>query len=113
MSWSGLGLLRQEVEAAQHLRFKVFYEECNAVPSPEMLASRRDFDPYDDVADHLVVVDESIADPEQRIVGTYRMLHQEAADRHGHFYTSAEYDISSLTGSDAFAAGTGPLLCSC
>ncbi len=92
---------RQEIEAAQHLRYKVFYEEYKAVPTPEMAASRRDADAYDDIADHLIVVDESIADPEQRIVGTYRLLRQESAKKFGQFYTSGEYDISSLTGSDA------------
>ncbi len=92
---------RQEIEAAQHLRYKVFYEEYKAVPTPEMQTLRRDFDAYDDVADHLVVVDESIADPDQRIVGTYRLLRQEAANRFGRFYTSGEYDISALTSTDA------------
>jgi putative hemolysin len=89
---------RREIEAAQHLRYKVFYEEYGAVPSPEMKAACRDFDAYDDVADHLVVVDQNKTDPDQRIVGTYRLLQQAAADRIGRFYTSDEYDISPLTG---------------
>jgi putative hemolysin len=94
----------QEIRAAQHLRYKVFYDEYRAIPSAEMVASKRDFDPYDEVADHLVVVDESIADPDQRIVGTYRLLRQEVAARFGRFYTSGEYDISPLMDTD------GPLL---
>lgn len=88
-----------EIEAAQHLRYRVFYEEYAATPSPEMARSRKDFDGYDEVADHLVVVDELIKDPRQRIVGTYRLLRQEAADKFGQFYTCSEYDITPLMNS--------------
>lgn len=59
-----------EVRAAQQLRYKVFYEEYAATPTEQMAAEKRDFDPYDDVADHLIVVDESIRDPQRQIVGT-------------------------------------------
>ena len=45
------------IEAAQRLRYRVFYEEMGAVPTPAMLASRIDADRFDAVADHLVVVD--------------------------------------------------------
>ena len=92
---------RGEVESAQHLRYKVFFEEYGAKPTPETLRERRDFDSFDDVADHLVVVDEAIADPRSRIVGTYRLLRKEAADKHGCFYTSGEYDIAPLLESEA------------
>ena len=36
-----------EVEAAQALRYRVFYEEMGAAPRPEVKASRRDFDEFD------------------------------------------------------------------
>ncbi len=88
-----------EIRAAQHLRYKVFYEEFGARPSPEISAQQRDFDDFDTVADHLVVVDERIPDPHQRIVGTYRLLRREVADRFGRFYTSSEYDIGPLLAS--------------
>lgn len=86
----------EEIRAAQHLRYRVFYEEYAAQPSEAMARERRDFDAYDDVTDHLVVVDESIPDPQQSIVGTYRLLRREEADKFGTFYTSSEYDISPL-----------------
>ena len=86
-----------EVDAAQHLRYKVFYEEFKAKATPEMAAQRRDFDIYDDVADHLIVIDESISDPRQKIVGTYRLMRREAVDKVGGFYTSGEFDIAPLT----------------
>lgn len=87
-----------EIRAAQHLRYKVFYEEYAATPTDEMAAEKRDFDAYDDVADHLVVVDESISDPRQRIVGTYRLLRREAVQKIGAFYSSSEYDLSPILG---------------
>lgn len=86
----------EEVEAAQRLRYRVFYEEYAAVPNEEMARARRDMDDFDKIADHLIVVDNSIPDPIDRIVGTYRLLRHEAADRHGCFYTSDEYDIAAL-----------------
>ena len=36
-----------EIEAAQALRYRVFYEELSAQPTPEMSALRRDFDSFD------------------------------------------------------------------
>src|SRR5688572_11135902 len=88
-----------EVEAAQRLRYKVFYEEYAATPNEEMARERRDMDDFNQVADHLVVIDNSVADPLDRIVGTYRLLRHDAADKHGRFYTSDEYDIGPLINS--------------
>ena len=85
-----------EVEASQRLRYKVFYEEYAAKPNEEMARERRDMDPFDKVADHLVVLDKSIEDPIDRIVGTYRLLRHDVANAHGRFYTSDEYDIGPL-----------------
>lgn len=85
-----------EVRASQRLRYRVFYEEFAAKPTAEMARERRDMDQYDDIADHLIVVDHSIADEQNRIVGTYRLLRREEADKFGQFYTSDEYDIGPL-----------------
>jgi len=51
-----------EVEAAQRLRYRVFYEEMSAAPSPAMRDSRRDFDKFDGFCDHMLVVDRSVFD---------------------------------------------------
>ncbi|MBV9692318.1 MAG: GNAT family N-acetyltransferase, partial [Alphaproteobacteria bacterium] len=45
-----------EVEAAQRLRYRVFYEEMAAIPTPAMREARRDFDRFDEFCDHLLVV---------------------------------------------------------
>ena len=43
----------EEVEAAQALRYRVFYEGMAATPTDEMAAVRRDFDSFDEYCDHL------------------------------------------------------------
>jgi len=87
-----------EVEQAQRLRYRVFYEEMSAVPSPAMRDSQRDFDRFDQVCDHLLVVDRSIHDDDGRpaVVGTYRLMRDADAARAGGFYTSSEYDIAPM-----------------
>ncbi len=87
-----------EVEQAQRLRFKVFYEEMSAVPSPQMRETGRDFDKYDDVCDHLLVVDRDAHDEDGQplVVGTYRLIRKKDADKVGGFYTSSEYDLTAM-----------------
>lgn len=87
----------QEIEAAQRLRYEVFYEEYGAHADKEMAASKRDFDEYDPYADHLVVIDNS--EKKEEIVGTYRMIQREGAMEVGQFYSSGEYDIDPLLNS--------------
>ena len=87
-----------EVEAAQRLRYRVFYEEMSALPSPAMRDARRDFDRFDEVCDHLLVVDRSQIedDGQPAVVATYRLMRDVDAQRVGGFYTSSEYDISPM-----------------
>lgn len=88
-----------EIEAAQRLRYQVFYEEYAAKPDAHMAATKLDIDDYDEFADHLVVIDQSGG--REQIIGTYRLLRQELADKYGKFYSSAEYDLERLINSDA------------
>ncbi len=83
-----------EIEAAQRLRYEVFYEEYGAKPSAEMEKHRLDVDEYDDFADHLVVIDKSSG--VEKIVGTYRLLERKGADKIGQFYSAGEYDLAPL-----------------
>jgi putative hemolysin len=85
-----------EIDAAQALRYRVFYEEMTAKPSPEMAAQRRDFDDFDTVCDHLLVLDRRRGEGPEGIVGTYRLIRRAAASRMGRFYSSAEYDIQPM-----------------
>lgn len=88
-----------EIEAAQRLRYKVFYEEFGAKPNEAMAREGRDFDEYDSLTDHIIVVDESHADINDQIVGTYRLLRQNRLPKDFQFYTSQEFDISMLLNS--------------
>jgi len=83
----------REVEEAQRLRYDIFYREMSAKPTPEMLATGRDFDEYDPICDHLLVVDH---DEGGKIVATYRLMQSEGAARSKGFYTAGEYDISAM-----------------
>ncbi len=91
-----------EIRRAQRLRYRVFYEEMSAVASGMTLLSRRDIDGYDAVCDHLLVIDHAATEakpfrkPRPKVVGTYRLLRQDSADRHFGFYTAGEYDNAPL-----------------
>lgn len=87
----------EEVDAAQALRYRVFYEEMAADPSPEMAARARDFDGFDTYCDHLLVIDHERGAGAGRVVGTYRLLRRSVAEAHGGFYSATEYDIRAIT----------------
>jgi len=96
-----LATTKRDVRQAQRLRFRVFYDEMAAAPSPTALFLRRDCDRYDAVCDHLLVLDHAVARTPLRatgpaIVGTYRLLRQEVAERRSGFYTAREYDVAPL-----------------
>lgn len=85
----------KEIKSAQKLRYKIFYEEMHAKPDWRMRMTKRDIDNYDIFCDHLLVIDHD-RPKAKRIVGTYRLLRQEVATAHNGFYSSGEYDLSSL-----------------
>jgi len=91
-----LAVTADELDAVQALRYRVFYGEMGARPDLETLASRRDRDQFDAVADHLLVVDHDLGESAENVVGTYRLIRQSAAARLGRFYSADEYDISIL-----------------
>jgi putative hemolysin len=85
-----------DIDAAQALRYRIFYERLGARPLPGMEQQRRDSDAFDPVCDHLLVLDHSRGSGLDAVVGTYRLIRRVAAARHGSFYSAAEYDISRL-----------------
>jgi putative hemolysin len=85
-----------EIDAVQALRWRVFYEEMGAEPTEAALASSRDVDAFDAVADHLLVVDHAIGPGPEGVVGTYRLIQQDAAEAIGRFYSDEEYDLAPL-----------------
>lgn len=88
----------REVKRAQKLRYKVFYEEMSAIPDLQTQMSRRDRDAFDAICDHLLVIDHGTRTKsgEAAIVGTYRLLRQDIADRYSGFYTANEFDLGPL-----------------
>ncbi|HTI01135.1 MAG TPA: GNAT family N-acyltransferase [Acidisoma sp.] len=94
----GLRIARtaEELDAAQALRYRVFYQELGAHPDATTEARHRDSDRYDAVADHLLVVDHDLGDGPDAVVGTYRLIRREAAETIGRFYSADEYDISLI-----------------
>lgn len=82
----------RDIDEALELRYRIFCEERGARSS----CSRPgvEADSYDGHCDHLVVVDHARAG--RPIVGTYRLLREEVADRIGGFYASGEYDLAPL-----------------
>ncbi len=85
-----------EVDAVQALRYRVFYEEMGARPDPVAARTRRDADAFDDVADHLLVMDHALGDGPDGVVGCYRLIREAAAAKLGRFYSADEYDITTM-----------------
>lgn len=85
-----------DLAASQALRYRVFYEEMAAAPTEEMRRLRRDFDHFDDICDHLLVIDQDRSNGAGCVVGTYRLLRRSVARQHGGFYSEQEYDVSAL-----------------
>ena len=91
----------REIHEAQRLRFKVFFEEMSGIAKTGAIVTRRDIDAYDAICDHLLVIDHDaprrpFRTSKPKVVGTYRLLRQEVADRHGGFYSAGEYDIAPV-----------------
>jgi putative hemolysin len=85
-----------EIEAAQALRYRTFYDEMKARPTPRMRQLERDVDPYDSVCDHLLIVDRERSIGTPCVVGTYRMMRKEAADGNAGFYSEGEFDLGPV-----------------
>ncbi|SMH35779.1 GNAT family N-acetyltransferase [Mesorhizobium australicum] len=86
-----------EIAAAQEVRFRVFYDELGAKRDYVHELEALDADRFDAICDHLVVFDTAISGPDHRqIVGTYRLLRQEAASVAGGFYSSDEFEMDVL-----------------
>lgn len=100
-----LAVKRADILQAQRLRYEVFYEEMSAKPNAVASMRRLDRDAYDSICEHLLVVDTTAsAHPGEawahrrrpRVVGTYRVLRQDVAERSLGFYSQREYDIAPL-----------------
>ena len=95
-----LATCARDLRQAQRLRYSVFYEDGHAMASAAAAAVRRDLCPFDAICDHLLIVDtEAVSRAgyrKPRVVGTYRLLRREVAERHGGFYSQGEFDLAPL-----------------
>ncbi len=91
---------KKEIRKAQRLRYNVFYEEGGATPDRTAALIRRDVCAFDRVCDHLLVVDHAALNrfgrARPKVVGAYRLLRQEVAEKNFGFYSAGEYDIAPL-----------------
>jgi putative hemolysin len=96
-----LATTKKEIRKAQRLRYRVFFAEGSAVADRKMTLMRRDICAFDRLCDHLLVIDHSsrsrrLKIQKPRVVGTYRLLRQDVAERHFGFYSAREFDIAPL-----------------
>ena len=89
-----------DVRAAQRLRYEVFVRELGSdgegVDHDLQLETDR-FDPY---FDHLLLIDRNApSNVSSGVVGVYRLLRQDQADKIGQFYSEDEYDLTRLKAS--------------
>ena len=78
----------------------------SAIPDVVSRLKRRDIDAFDGICDHLLVIDHAApaelsgkrrkAAGKPKVVGTYRLLRQETAERYSGFYSAGEFDIAPL-----------------
>lgn len=89
---------KRDVKRLQKLRYQIFYEHGRGVADLATWFLHRDKDDFDKICDHLMVVDRSRQSTAGRspVVGTYRLLRQSVAERHGGFYSAREFDISGF-----------------
>ena len=81
-----------DLRAAQALRYRVFVEELGAGGSMVDHDARLEQDRYDEICDHMLLYDDAIG----AVVGVYRLILPEHADKAGQFYSADEYDLGPL-----------------
>ena len=84
-----------EIKKAQSLRYKIFFKEKKIKKKNLKSLLQRDFDFYDKISDHLIIVDNN-REAKDNVIGTYRLLRGNSAKLYKGFYTEQEFDISNL-----------------
>lgn len=81
---------KEERKQVRQLRYKVFVEEEGAGATEEQRALGEEYDAYDRFAEYMAVFHNG------RVVGTYRIIDRNAAEKMGGFYTETEFNISKI-----------------
>ena len=91
---------KDDLDEVYRLRHRVFVREMGA-RAVNVGAANQEADAFDAFSRHLTLWDRS-RDVGDQLVGTYRIMDRQAANRAGGFYCEAEYDLSKVLGaSDA------------
>ncbi len=85
-----------DIRAAQRLRYRVFVEEMGARAAEADHTQRLECDSFDAVFDHLILIDKTVTDPLDRVVGAYRLMPDEKARAGQGFYGAEEFDLSPI-----------------
>lgn len=85
-----------DIRAAQRLRYRVFVEEMGARAAEADHSARLEQDSFDEIFDHLILIDSTIADPLDAVVGAYRLLTDADARKGRGFYGADEFDLSPI-----------------
>lgn len=89
----------RDIKRLQKLRYEIFYGRGRAICNLASRLTRRDKDHFDGICDHLMVIDRSRRQwsaSRPSVIGTYRLLRQDVAEKHGGFYSAREFDITDL-----------------
>lgn len=81
---------KEERRQVRQLRYDVFVEEEGASATEEQRNLREEYDSFDRYAEYLAVFHNG------KIVGTYRIIDRNAAEKMGGFYTETEFNISKI-----------------
>ena len=89
---------KEEIEAAQSLRYEVFIQEFGAKTSSRNHDNLRDEDKFDRNCDHLLLIDQNLdpSGPNYTVVGTVRLIEAHIAMQNEGFYTSEEFNLSKI-----------------
>lgn len=85
----------EDRRAAERLRYEVFVAELGGDGPLVDHDARLERDRFDAHADHLLLID-AARDPDDQVVGVYRLMDEEQARAAGDFYCAGEYDLSPL-----------------
>jgi putative hemolysin len=95
-----LAITKKDIRRAQKLRYNVFFGEGGAIADARSALARRDICPFDRICDHMLVIDHAAKNRfgriKPKVVGTYRLLRKDIADKNGGFYSAQEFDIAPL-----------------
>ena len=84
-----------EIKKTQLLRYKIFFKEKKIKRTNLKSLLQRDYDFYDKISDHLIIIDNNRVVTDN-VIGTYRLLRGNCAKLYKGFYTEQEFDISNL-----------------